>query len=73
MNNFIELNDDSLFLKGSMLLGIKDFSNAKDIFKSMYVFREDNDDSIYDTQKLIRKNWHEICIINNDYDIHDMN
>ena len=73
MNNFIELNDDSLFLKGSMLLGIKDFSNAKDIFKSMYVFREDNDDSIYDTQKLIRKNWHEICIINNDYDIHDIN
>ena len=73
MNNFIELNDDSLFLRGSMLLAIKDFSNAKNIFKSMYVFREDNDDNIYDEQKLIRKNWHEICIINNDYDIHDIN
>ena len=73
VNNFLKLNDDSLFLKGTMLLGIKDFSNAKSIFKSMYVFREDNDDSIYDQQKLIRKNWYEICYINNDYDIHDIN
>ena len=73
MNNFLKLNDDSLFVKGTMLLGIKDFSNAKSIFKSMYVFREDNDDSIYDQQKLIRKNWYEICYINNDYDIHDIN
>ena len=73
MNNFIELNDDSLFLKGSMLLAIKDFSGAKNIFKSMYIFREnDNDDKIYDQQKLVRKNWYEICYINNDCDIHDI-
>ena len=74
-NNFIplELNDDSLFLKGSMLLGIKDFSNAKNIFKSMYVFKEnENENDFYSQQKLLRKNWYEICYINDEYDIHDI-
>ncbi len=63
--------NDSLFLKGSMLLGIKDFSNAKDIFNSIYLFQE-KDDNNYDKEDLIKKNWNEICCIYDDYDIIDV-
>ena len=38
--------NDSLFLRGSMLLSIKDFGNAKDIFKSIYLFQE-KDEELY--------------------------
>ena len=72
-DSYNEMND-SLFLKGSMLLNIKDFSTVKNLLKSMYVFKKsDSGEEIYDTQRLLRKDWHEICYINDDYDLHDVN
>ena len=67
-----KIMNDPLFLKGSMLLTIKDFSKAKDIFKSIYLFKEE-DDKEYEKQDLIKKNWNEICYLYNDYDIYDVN
>ena len=74
-NNNINKINDSLFLKGSMLFGIKDFRKAESIFKSMYIFKEDktNEDAFYEKQNLVKKNWHETCYINDDYDIHEIN
>ena len=64
--------NDPLFLKGSMLLSIKDFSKAKDIFNSMYLFNNEKEEN-YTNQDLLRKNWKEICYIYDEYDIHDVN
>jgi len=64
--------NEPLFLKGSMLLSIKDFSKAKDIFSSMYLFNNEKEEN-YTKQELLRKNWKEICYIYDEYDIHDIN
>ena len=64
--------NDPLFLNGSMLLSIKDFSNSKDIFNSMYLFTDEKEQN-YTKQDLLRKNWKEICYIYDEYDIHDVN
>ena len=64
-------NIDSIFLKGSLLLGINDFGN-KDIFSSKNIFSEE-DFFKKGTQDLLRKNWNEICYVYDDYDIHDVN
>ena len=71
-SSYNEIND-SLFLKGSMLLNIKDFSNVKKLINSSYVFtKSDSGDEIYENQRLLRKHWNETCIINDDYDLHDV-
>ena len=63
---------DSIFLKGSMLIGINDFKNAKSIFDSTNIFVEDKDENLK-AQDLLRKNWNEVCYVYEDYDIHDIN
>ena len=67
-----EMNDEPIFTKGSMLLGIKDFGKAKDIFKSVYLFQHEEEEN-YDKQELMKKNWSEVCYIFDNYDIHDVN
>ena len=72
IDSFSEIND-SLFSKGSMLLGIKDFSNAKKILNSIYI--SNNDDprkSLNNKPNLIMTNWHETCYINDECDVHDI-
>ena len=64
--------NDPLFLKGSMLFGIKDFSKAKDIFNSIYLFKQEDEEN-YDKQDLLKKNWNEVCYIYDEYDIYDVN
>ena len=64
-------NIDTIFLKGSMLLGISDFGN-KNIFNSSNIFSEE-DFVKKGVQDLLRKNWNEICYVYDDYDIHDVN
>ena len=72
-DSFIEIND-SLFLKGSMLLVLKDFKKAEEMLQSMYIFKKDNENNyFYEKQRLIKQNWYETCYINDDYDIHDIN
>ena len=75
MNNLGNSDDgpniDSIFLKGSMLLGINNFGD-KDIFSSTNIFSQE-DFIKKGGQDLIRKNWNEICYVYDDYDIHDVN
>ena len=72
IDTFSEIND-SLFLKGSMLLRIKDFSKAKKILNSIYLSNNNEPtNSLNEKPNLIIKNWHETCYINDEYDIHDI-
>ena len=65
---------ESIFLKGSMLLGIKDFRKVKNIYKSIYLFdKKEADNNYYNQPTLVIKNWHETCYINDNYDIYDIN
>ena len=64
--------NDPLFLKGSMLFGIKDFSKANDIFNSIYLFNQQEEENYY-KQDLLKKNWNEVCYVYDDYDIYDIN
>lgn len=75
-NNFssnYDLLNDSLFLKGSMLFGIKDFGKIDDVFKSIYVFKQNENDDLYEMHTLLMKNYHVTCYINDDYDLYDIN
>ena len=63
---------DSIFLKGSMLLGVQDFGKVNDIFKSTYIFKKEEYDD-YEQQDLLRQNWNEVCFVYEEYDIHDVN
>ena len=56
----------------SFLFKEKDLS---DFYSSRYVFKgreEDMIENYIDEPQLIRKNWHEICYVYDDYDIHDI-
>ena len=53
--------------------GLKDFINNKNELGEIYAPKEnENKDNEYEVPLLLMKNWHEICYINNDYDIHDV-
>ena len=74
-NNKKDLNKslNKTFLNSSMLLSIKDFTNVKKKLESLYVFKERGNSYIeYEFPLLLTKNWHEVCYINNDFDIHDI-
>ena len=70
-----ELNNpkiDKKFLRNSLLLGIDEFSISNDIFSSKLLF---NDNNNIDLEKhgLLKRNWKEICLVYEDYDLHDIN
>ena len=69
-NNYslTEIND-SFFDKGSMLLGIRNFKEAKKILNSIYLSNNDETKNTYE-EKLILKNWYETCYINDEFDTH---
>ena len=55
-NNIFKEMNESLFLKGSMLLGIKDFKEAEKKLKSMYIFKSDGSMNTFEEkQSLIKK------------------
>ena len=58
-------------LKNSMLLDIKDFGNAANIFSSKLLFNDNNID--YEKEDLLRKDWKETCYVYDEYDLHDIN
>ena len=65
-------NDRGFDPSQSFLFKEKDLS---DFYSSRYVFEgreEDMIENYIDEPQLIRKNWHEICYIYDDYDIHDI-
>ena len=76
INNYIDNNNDNISLKDSFLFEIKENKNIIDLYKSKILFKNnDNEEDIeqnFGRAKILRKNWHEICYIYDDYDIHDI-
>ena len=71
-SNSSDLNK-STYLNGSMLLGIKNFTDVKKELNTLYLFKKNEvKENSYDFPVLLMKNWHETCIIYNDFDIHDI-
>ena len=65
---------DSFFEKASELFGIRDFTKAKEILKSLYLSNnQESGDSSSDEPKLISKKWHQTCYINDEFDTHYIN
>ena len=69
-----EPQKDVNLLKSSTLIGVKDFGKNIDLFKSTILFQDKNiaQENKTTEAKLLRKNWHEVCYIYDDYDIHDI-
>ena len=65
---------DNNVLKSSTLIGVKDFGKNIDLFKSKILFADKNVEEENKTKgsTLLRKNWHEICYVYDDYDVHDV-
>ena len=73
MKKYIQSSNNSLFLKGSMLLGIKNSDEVDKFLKTKFIFKGNEKDIDLDGQaKLVMKNWYEICHIYDDYDIYDI-
>ena len=68
-----EVDDD--LLRGSTLIGINDFGKNIELFKSTILFQDKNiqEENRIREAKILRKNWHEICYVYDDYDMHDVN
>ena len=65
---------DSFFEKGSELFGIKDFTKAKKILKSIYLSNnEESENSSSEEPKLIAKKWYQTCYINDEFDTNYIN
>ena len=74
LNNFQDKNTiDPMFLKGSLLLGVNDFGENSDCFKSKLLFNQKNQYYGYEESELLHTNWHEVCEIHDKYDLHDVN
>ena len=72
----IELDDTDLDdLKKSSLIGLKDFDQNINLFKSNYFFNNKNnlEEKDIKTPTILTKNWHETCYVYDDYDIYDVN
>ena len=61
-------------IRGSTLIGINDFGKNIELFKSKILFQDKNinEENKIKVAKILRKNWHEICYIYDDYDMHDV-
>ena len=74
--NIDKLNTEGRNLFGSMLMGvnIQLILTAKDTFDTSRLFNDEKN-KIYNSSKpdLLRENWHEICEIYEDYDLHEIN
>ena len=69
-----EPEEDNNLLKSSTLIGVKDFGKNINLFKTTILFQDKNIEQENKSReaKLLRKNWHEVCYIYDDYDIHDI-
>ena len=69
-----EANVDNDILRGSTLIEINDFGKNIELFKSKVLFQDKNiqEENKMREPKILRKNWHEICYIYDDYDMHDV-
>ena len=66
--------NDANLLRSSTLIGIDDFGKNADLFKSKILFNySEQDENRARKPEILRKNWHEICYVYDDYDVHDCN
>ena len=65
---------DQNLLRGSTLISINDFSKNIELFKSKILFEDKNinQENKIKEAKILRKNWHEVCYVYDDYDMHDV-
>ena len=66
-------NKKKRLLGKSLLYNAKDPSKKLDIFKTINLFqKKDKIDESRNESKLLKKNYHEICYVYDEYDIHDI-
>ena len=66
-------NKKKRLLGKSLLCNAKDPSKKLDIFKTINLFqKKDKIDESRNESKLLKKNYHEICYVYDEYDIHDI-
>jgi len=70
-NNGQNLDFDNIPISNTLL--IKPKVSKEDIYKSINLFRKEEDINSSDNPLLLEKNWHEICYVYDDYDIYDVN
>ena len=59
----------------SFLFNVKDVSSKLDLYKTVNLFKENEQDLLemyIEEAQLLRKNYHEICYVYDDYDIYDI-
>ena len=74
INKYIN-NNENINLKDSFLFEVEDKKNKIELYKTKALFenkKKEEIESFFDKAKIIRKNWHEICYIYDDYDLHDI-
>ena len=69
-NNGQKSDFDNILISNSLL--IKPKVSKEDIYKTINLFRKEEDIYSSDNPQLLEKNWHEICYIYDDYDIYDV-
>ena len=74
INNYIN-NNENISLKDSFLFDVENKENKIDLYKTKVLFENKEKGEIepfFDEAKIIRKNWHEICYIYDEYDLHNI-
>ena len=60
-------------VKQSFFLEPKNIKNKLELFKSINLFGNEEIENFNDKDIIIRKNWHEICYVYDNYDFYDLN
>ena len=76
-NNKNKLNNNNKESRDSFKFGIKEQNIKSESYKTALLFNNNGEDDniefyLLEESKILRKNWHEICYIYDDYDIHDI-
>ena len=67
-------NKRKKLIEQSFLFNVKNVNKKLDLYKTINLFKKDEDESENDIEysDLLKKNYHEICYMYDDYDIHDI-
>ena len=77
VNNNQDINNNrrNRLIEQSFLFNVKNISSKLDLYKTVNLFKQREEDSLdryQDSSQLLKKNFHEICYVYDDYDIHDI-
>ena len=74
-NNNLNINNErrKKLIEQSFLYNVKNASQKLDLYKTINLFQNnDEDDKNIENSELLRKNYHEICYIYDDFEIYDI-